>query len=377
MQVQEYIQEFGWEALEAEPLNIKIRYYKEVGIAVLNYSQIESPKNHPIVVECRSLILSYPDGDVISRSFDRFYNHGECPDFYTDFDINRAQVFEKEDGSLIKVYWCEQTSRWEISTRSQAFGEGEHLLGGVFRDYVLKAMRLNEESFQEVMNLLCSNNPDRLDLTYNCELIGPSNRIVRQYTENEVVLLSIRMNTGDYKEFDYSFVVEYAGVLRDLGMNVRPVKVHALGSFEEIIENAKNLPCLEEGYVCFDPVSGKRVKLKNPSYVAIHHLRDNGTPSMKRVFTLVLENEQDEYLGYFPEDRGLFEPAITAVADFKATLVETWEKVKDIEGQKDFAMVVKDLQGSGFLFKARQLKVCPTHVFDEADMNKRLGVFGY
>ena len=165
--------------------------------------------------------------------------------------------------------------------------------------------------------------------------------------------------------------------LQSRGMNIRMVQTYVLDSFEAVIEAAKNLPCLEEGYVCFDPVSNKRVKLKNPSYVAVHHLRDNGTPSMKRILTLVLENEQDEYLGYFPEDRVLFEPAIKQVEEFKAMLVEVWETVKHIEDQKTFALQVKDLKGSGFFFTAKKMKTNPANAFDGADMNKRLSVFGF
>lgn len=378
MKVQEFIKEHGWEALEAEPLNIKIRYYKEEGVAVLNYDQIASPKSHPLTIECRSLILDYPHANVMSRSFDRFYNFGECPDFYADFDINRAQVFTKEDGSLIKVYFCHETARWEISTRSQAFAEGEHQLGGTFRDYVLKAMNLTEDQFQSVMNEV-DFVYDIDDCTFICEYVGPSNRIVRQYAQDEMVMLSVRNNkTGEYLDVDtVDNITTLMANVPNIPMNIRMVQTYVLDSFEAVIEAAKNLPCLEEGYVCFDPVSNKRVKLKNPSYTAIHHLRDNGTPSMKRILTLVLENEQDEYLGYFPEDRVLFEPAIKQVEEFKAMLVEVWETVKHIENQKDFAMQVKDLKGSGFFFTAKKMKTNPAHAFDGADMNKRLSVFGF
>lgn len=378
MKVQEFIKENGWEALEAEPLNIKIRYYKEEGVAVLNYDQIASPKSHPLTIECRSLILDYPHANVMSRSFDRFYNFGECPDFYADFDINRAQVFTKEDGSLIKVYFCHETARWEISTRSQAFAEGEHQLGGTFRDYVLKAMNLTEDQFQSVMNEV-DFVYDIDDCTFICEYVGPSNRIVRQYAQDEMVMLSVRNNkTGEYLDVDtVDNITTLMANVPNIPMNIRMVQTYVLDSFEAVIEAAKNLPCLEEGYVCFDPVSNKRVKLKNPSYTAIHHLRDNGTPSTKRIYTLVLENDHEEYLVSFNEDRPLFQPIIEDVESFKMMLTEVWEEVKSIADQKTFAMAVKDRRGSGFFFNAKKLKITPVHAFNTAEMNKRLAVFGF
>ena len=194
MEVQKFIKANGWAALELPPLNIKVRMYEKEQVAVLNYCQIESPKNNPITIECRSLILSYPDGNVISRSFDRFFNYGEMPDFYADFDINRSVVAEKADGSLIKVYFSPATNQWEISTRSQAFAEGPHAIGGVFRDWVLRAMNLTELEFQGAMV-----DVGNKDYTYIMEYVSPHNRIVTLYEKSEMVLLAVRSNsTGEY-----------------------------------------------------------------------------------------------------------------------------------------------------------------------------------
>ena len=193
LKVQEFIKANGVMALADAPLNIKIREYPEQGYFMLNYDQIESPKNNEITIECRSLIVD-KDGNVISRSFDRFFNYGEMPEFYTDFDINRSIVAEKADGSLIKVYFSPATNRWEISTRSQAFGEGPHAIGGVFRDWVLRAMGLTELEFQECM--ITSGNTD---FTYIMEYVSPHNRIVTPYEKSEMVLLAVRSNsTGEY-----------------------------------------------------------------------------------------------------------------------------------------------------------------------------------
>ena len=74
MQVQKYLKEFGIEALKQE-FGIKVKEYEE-GLCVLNYDQINSPKSHPIVKECRSLILD-KEFNVVSRSMDRFFNYNQ------------------------------------------------------------------------------------------------------------------------------------------------------------------------------------------------------------------------------------------------------------------------------------------------------------
>jgi hypothetical protein len=46
-------------------------------LVILNYSQIDSPKKHPIVMECRGLVLEIPSYRIVARSFPRFFNWGE------------------------------------------------------------------------------------------------------------------------------------------------------------------------------------------------------------------------------------------------------------------------------------------------------------
>lgn len=71
MQVIEFIKQNGLEAL-TEQFAISVKKIDD--LLVLNYNQIDSPKTHPIVIECRSLILEAKTLKVVSRSFDRFFN---------------------------------------------------------------------------------------------------------------------------------------------------------------------------------------------------------------------------------------------------------------------------------------------------------------
>ncbi len=73
---------------------------------------------------------------------------------------------------------------------------------------------------------------------------------------------------------------------------------------EECIQTSLNLKDLEEGYVIYEN-SIPIYKIKSPSYVAIHHLRGEGL-CPKKIAELILINETDEYLKYFPEDEHHF-----------------------------------------------------------------------
>ena len=62
----------------------------------LNYHQIKSPKAHPITIECRSLKLHKDENWTIAgRAFDRFFNYGESPEQYANFNIDTAVAMEK------------------------------------------------------------------------------------------------------------------------------------------------------------------------------------------------------------------------------------------------------------------------------------------
>ena len=356
----------------SEEFAIKSKEYPEHGIVILNYDQIESPKAHPIVVECRSLILYTSDWSVASLKFDRFFNHGEVPDFYSDFDISRAICFEKADGSIIGVWYNRETNNWEISTRGLALGEGDHVSGGTFREKVLAAFGFEDE--QEFQGFFTSN--FNTEYTYIFEYIGPSNRIVTRYEKEEMVLTGIRGCAGEWCGLgEMSEVSQFMG--HHGRLNVRMAHTYDLSNFDDIVKAAQELPTLTEGYVCFDPISGKRVKVKNPSYVAIHGLRENGALSMKRVYTLVLMNEQAEYLSYFPEDSDAFAPAIESVTRFIRQLEVGWESVSLVTDQKQFALLVKDMHGSGCFFEAKKKGTTPMHVFNEMEINKKLRIFGF
>jgi len=78
-------------------IGVDQRDYPEHQMMLLDYNQIECIKNHPVVNECRGLLIGY-DGSIIRKGFDRFYNLGENGE--ETFDFENAIAFEKADGSL-------------------------------------------------------------------------------------------------------------------------------------------------------------------------------------------------------------------------------------------------------------------------------------
>ncbi len=257
-----FIKEHGWDALTSE-LHIKVKIYNE-GIAILNYDQIMSPKTHPVVIECVTLILSYPSANVISIAFPRFFNYGEALDITKQCNLSNSEFYEKVDGSLIQVYFCYQTRRWEIATGGMAFAEGlDNFTGNTFRESVLKAMgNWNEDRFQTFCDKLNEH------LTYVFEYCGPSNKIITEYETDQLVLLSIIENSTG-KEYTNK-VYECVSLFKvNWNMNVRAPVNFNFENEHQMLEALYKLENKEKGFVAKDKTTGIRVKIKSHKYVLL------------------------------------------------------------------------------------------------------------
>lgn len=377
LNVQKYLQDLinngksnveAFEQLSAE-LGIKVKDYPEDGMVLLDYDQIASPKSHPIVIECRSLILHRDSFRVISRKFDRFFNYGECPEFYADFNFNSSVVMEKADGSLIGIYF--HNGRWEISTRGMAKAEGQHVLGGTFREKVVDAFGFSgEDEFQKYFAEFPSTN------TYVFEYTSHENRIVTKYAKPEMVLLGVNHWFGAV--YNLWAMIEIVESMVADGLSVRMPKMYDLTEdMDALAKVANELPDLQEGFVVWDPVSGKRVKLKAATYVIAHKLRGNdAVPTRKNLLILVLEGEVDEFLAYFPEWGNDIEAIKNEVAETLQKANEVWKDASGLADQKAYALVVKDLPFSGLMFEARKKNQLPSEAFLGWDVNRKLRLFG-
>lgn len=361
MKTIEFIQQYGIKRLKEE-LGIVVKEYPEQGLMVLNYSQIDSPKTHPVVMECRGLILEMGSLKVVSRGFDRFFNYGEAPEF-SSFNFEESEVCEKVDGSLIKIY--NYDGIWHISTRGTAFAESEcNGFGLTFRDLILRAMPeavsihengatsfiSKDKAFQEYCNLWLDT-----EWTYIFEFTSVENRVVTRYEGYNLTFLAARHNqTGEYgDEYEERAVVD--------AFECAVAKRYKFDTIEHCLDAVKELPDMQEGYVVY--VGGAPVcKIKSPAYVVAHRIKGEGlTP--KRIMQLVLMNEVDEYLAYFEEDRKFFEPYVNALSNGLELMKEVFVQFKDIEDQKEFALKVSKFNFSAILFKARSSGKSVVEVF--------------
>lgn len=263
----------------------------------LNYNQIDSPKTHPIVMECRQLILEKGSWDVVFRSFPRFFNYVEALDLPHDFDYSSAVALDKIDGSIIGLFYY--NGQWLMTTRGVIEG------GCQVGTFPLTFKELFEQTvsqypdFWRIVETYRNNGP--FDYCYTFELTSPENRVVTPYTYRQLHLLTMRDRQNDFNELSRVIVQTTAAY-----MGVSCPQAHSFTEISELVRMASNVGQLEEGFVCIDYsqlVNGsyRRMKVKNPAYLAIAHLKESAACSLRALLQLVIMGEASEFLTYFPE----------------------------------------------------------------------------
>lgn len=201
----------------------------------------------PISVAARGLMTDTRKREVVATPFPKFFNVGEITEGKTLPNMP-FEVFEKLDGSLIILFHYE--GRWRASTRG-AFGTEQALWAE---------------------NLMADCDLSALDhgATYLCEAIYPENRIVIEYDEEALVLLS------GYDREGYEFSADHISELAHR-LGWRSAKRYQFENAAAMFSAAENLPETEEGYILrFE--DGYRLKLKGSAYCRVHALISRVTP---------------------------------------------------------------------------------------------------
>lgn len=345
LQVQEYLRSGKTLAdLESE-LGIKSNPHPTDGRVILNYDQIESSKykTHPIVRECRALVLEKDSWNLVARAFGRFFNYGENLEDTENFNWANATFSEKVDGSLLLLYFY--NGKWHIGTRN-SYGDG--LVG----DSGYTWRQIFDEAFGDYFYRL---NPE---ITYVCELCAPQNKVVRYYKEPQVYLLTMFRGEKETSiEYESPFQYNWNGKGFKLPQRYSFKLIDDIQNFLE--EQGKDDPTFE-GVVLHD--GNIRLKVKSLRYLSLHRLKgeNDNLYSPKNLIKFILEGEEQEILVYFPEVREHFEYYGKIVAEEVAVLNTLWDTYKSIVDQKEFALsIIGKTKLTGVLFTARKNKTDP------------------
>lgn len=336
LKVQEFLRRFDNVDTALTALNLEFGITNnrhEDGRVILNYDQIESPKFHPIVRECRGLVLDYLDNwKLVARAFTRFFNYGEGAnewgqnrfDFGEGYKSDDPSFFagDKEDGSIILLYFYK--GKWRVNTRA-SFADG----------------KVNDSDYTwEELFWLGAAKLDKAQLiqgwTYVFELCSVYNKVVRHYAEPTVYLLSVFKGE---EETTQPLQIEAHW------LNVKFPKQYAFNTIEEVTNFIKDIEAKDptfEGLVLKDRF-GNRLKIKSSTYLVLHKKLGNRKPSIEDLYTMtVVDDGGDEFLTYFPEIAEQLNNVKIRKELLTIEMLGLYEMNKNLESQKDFALAVKE-----------------------------------
>ena len=324
--VQDYLLNHSYEDLGAE-FGFEHKIHETLPLVILDYNMLKTPKGmktHPIVRECRGLILDTRNRALVAKSFDRFFNYGEIDG--ETFDFHHFTTYAKEDGSLIKIYFFE--GQWHINTRF-SFGDGNCQDEDFsWEEAVLKALGFKDKSELQWDKRY----------TWLFELCSPWNKVVRYYERPKMVFLSAFEKNKEISEKQYDELYKNISSFCD---RVEVFPFSTIDDVKKALKSKEETDPTFEGFVLRDK-HGRRLKVKSASYLNYAYALGNGSWVHPRyLIVFVHDGDVDELLAYHPEVRKPYEEMKATIDRKIDELWELWENHKHKE-KRDFFNAVED-----------------------------------
>jgi hypothetical protein len=339
-------------------------------VYILNYDQTKSPSFHPLVIPCRSLVLSYDfkkeEFYPVSRSYDRF------PDCFEDKFIAEQilnilperkntkfhRVFEKKDGSIIMIFWHSLSGKWVLMTRA-TLGTGTIGRTNVtFRESFEKQLGHFIEKFDELLN----NKEDNKQFTFIFETYIPDgNHVVTRYPSPFICLLDARKLAGEYAS--EKFLDDCANALKVERPEVL-LRNATMTDVKKYLEKKREIHPLFEGAVAhYDLPNGNRImfKIKDSWYYIFHNNMyqsrgpklTNPSVTIRLYVTNALDAEKKAQKTTDEEEKTI-NTIIEAYTKLKSEYEDLGNKAFEVKNQKDVAKLLGDHPLKNAIFIAKR-----------------------
>lgn len=350
--VQQYLR--TGKSLEDLRLEHGVKSHVQNGKISLSYDQIEAKESDPLSQQCRGLILREKTFDIVACPMFRFFNL-EQTSIIASIDWKSAVFEEKLDGTCLICYYDDRVNQWYCATRSRS--EADVPLDDTeFTFSYLANMAIQKMFGLPSIQLLMESKPISLrSKTIVMELCSPYNRIVCDYPEPSLTLLAVR---------DLPSMLEEDPGPTSVLLNIPVAKTYSNKNIYEMIEIIKQWnPKEHEGIVVKDK-QFNRLKVKNPAYVALNHMRDSLSTSIRGCVEIILLGKDDDVIGMLPEfitNRILkLKPSISTV--IKTTNADYLE-LKHIDDMKIFALSAQTKLWPAALFALKRGKTSDLMTF--------------
>lgn len=322
------------ELLQQPPYSLIIK--EDDTYMLLKYNQLESDFSKKIVRECRGIILDKETLKVVAFPFTKFFNYGQVE--AAKINWKGARVLDKIDGSLIFLWYDRNEWHWSTSGNINA-SRSEFSMTDLLK------IKCSVKTWQELIEYADNYKDlqwDKLDknCTYMFELVSPYTKVVIPYSCTKLYHLATRNNVT-YKEEE-----------QDIG--IQKPKSYPLTTLDDCLSAAEQLSKEYEGFVVVDK-NYHRVKIKNPTYLMMHRMANNGQITLKSVLALLKSNDHEEFLSYFPEWKFLFDAVQEILKSYTEEMlaeVKIFKDKKDTMPRRDLVTLIsKEAKWQDYVFK--------------------------
>jgi hypothetical protein len=270
---------------------------------------------------CRSIIIN-SSGNVVGLAPPKSIPSDKFIQMYPNKNESLvAQEFV--EGTMINVFWDPTiglTGAWEISTRNtvgatSSFFKGDH--HKTFRDMFLEAS--SEENLH--LNQLNKN------FCYSFVLQHPNNRIVVPFSKPALYLVAMynisifdgsiycqSIPLTDFKNFDWG------------ATTIKFPQVYEWSTYSQLIETyaSMNTSYNIVGVVVYNNETCERMKVRNPVYEQVRHLRGNQPKLQYQYLCLRKEGKVADFLKFYPENKKEFSTFRDQIHLFTNTLFSNY-----------------------------------------------------
>ena len=255
-------------------------------------------------------VLFTNENKMISFSPPKSQPYEVFTDMFTE--IQKLQVEEFVDGTMVSLFWDDNINNWDIMTRRKI---------GANNFYYTYTMNDKQPTFRsmfyETANA-CNLNIQNLDklYVYSFVMCHPSNRIITKVSTPQLYLIEVYSieNHNDQDELSYSItVINRENVIDADTFKNSTVMTPRQFSFETYSNMMKSLDTIDKdhsipkGYVIRDTETGTRTRVICKTYTQIMtHMKCNFSDMRYMYLNLRSAKLTSQYLEYFPEHKDLF-----------------------------------------------------------------------
>lgn len=259
-------------------------------------------------------------GESISLGFKKFFNWDEqVQQFPAPSSIKNLNIIEKIDGSCLIVSKYKE----QLIIRTRGTFDARKLENGYEIDLFIKR-------YPKIFD----NNLINADYSLLFEWISPTNQIVIQHNEPDIILIGI----VGHEKYEY---VKQEGLNRIAAtLNLKRPAIFNFNSFDEMFTTVQSLKN-KEGIVVYYNNDQEMKKLKSPLYLALHAFRfDMSINKMLDLFCEINYPSYNDFLVYIEKNFD-WECAQFAIP-FISKIEDAYSKVLEIlEGMKKFIEPLK------------------------------------